>query len=283
MAAPMTCMPRRQDRARGQAMVEFLVTALFFLVPLFLAVAALGKFSDVQHVAELAGRYAAWERTVWYDADSTGFAKINEPNQKSALQINNEAVARLLNDRSKAGTVIKDSDKSAGTLVNGLDPMWKDAQGVAFLDDYQQVGSAVAAETPKSDFAGAVLSVVNKIQVNGLASLAPPLPTATMAVASVSFQQTAAKSTLYQRLWSETAFSGLDFSGRGAILSNTWAANARGSTEAMVRAAVPTAQAPGAAFLTAAQGGMAAWDPLAPIGMEVGKIAVDVVPEDTLK
>lgn len=283
MAAPMTTPPFRPAHARGQAMVEFLVTALFFLVPLFLAVAALGKFTDMQHVAEMAGRYAAWERTVWYDGDKTGFAAINDPNQKTALAINNEIAARLLNDRSKATSVIKDSDKSAGTLVNGIDPMWRDPAGVAYLDNYTQLGSSVAKEAPTSDIASAILSMVNKIQVSGVASLAPPLPTETMAVAKVSFNTAASNSEVYQRLWSETGFAGLDFAASSAILSNTWSANGRGSTERMVKAAVPTAQPVGNAFIQAARVGMAAWDPLAPIGMDVGKIAVDVVPEDRLK
>lgn len=80
-------MRRRQHphgRQGGQAVAEFLVAAVLLLVPMFLAVAALGKFVDVQHVATMAARYGAWERTVWYDASGTDFNGINGPNQKSA-------------------------------------------------------------------------------------------------------------------------------------------------------------------------------------------------------
>ncbi len=40
--------PARRGRESGQAMVELTVATMFFLGPLFLVIAALGKFADVQ-------------------------------------------------------------------------------------------------------------------------------------------------------------------------------------------------------------------------------------------
>ena len=44
-------------RQHGQAMSEFLTSALHVLVPLFIAITALGKLLDVQRTADMAARY----------------------------------------------------------------------------------------------------------------------------------------------------------------------------------------------------------------------------------
>ena len=268
---------------RGQAMVEFLVAAMFFLVPLFLAISALGKFIDVQHATDMAARYAAWERTVWYEQGASNFYSINQPNQKSAAGINNEIAMRMLNDRSSAASVIKDSDKGTSSFANGMDPMWHDASGAAYLTEYAQLATSISSETPAKDVAGAVLTELAAVQVKGFLSFVPPLPTDTLAVAKVSLNKIAKDSGVYKRLWSEApAWSGLNFEATGAILSNTWSSNARSGTRAMVAEAVPTAQGLGA-FVTAAKIGIAPWDPTIPARIEVGKIEVDEVPSDRLK
>ncbi|MET3119955.1 Flp pilus assembly protein TadG [Undibacterium sp. GrIS 1.8] len=272
-----------KQEQNGQAMVEFLVAAMFFLVPLFLAISALGKFIDVQHTTDMAARYAAWERTVWYENGASNFYSINQPNQKSAAGINNEIALRILNDRSNIATVIKDSDKSASNFVNGVDPMWHDTSGTAYLNDYSQLATLVSYEEPKKDVAGAVLTALASVNVKGLFNFVPPLPTDTLAVAKVSLNNVAKDSGVYQHLWSEApAWAGLDFEATGAILSNTWSSNSKVGTRAMVAEAVPTAQGLGA-IVTAAKVGIAPWDWAIPSKIEVGKIEVDEVPADRLK
>ena len=273
---------RRLREQSGQAMVEFIVAAVFFLVPLFLAIAALGKFLDVQHSAEMAGRYAAWERTVWYEDAGDTFDAINQSNHKSAAAINNEIGARLLNDHSTGTTVIRDTDKTATAFINGIDPMWRDAGGQRYLDTYAQLATTVASETPAKDIAGTVLGTLGKISVKGLVGFVPPVPTNNLAVAEVKLADVAKKSESYQRLWNDApAWAGLEFKATGAILSNTWGANSSVGTRAMVKETVPTAGALGA-VVTAAQAGILPWDPTIPPRIEVGKIAVDVVPDDRL-
>ena len=268
---------------RGQAMVEFVVAALFFLVPLFLAIAALGKFLDVQHSAEMASRYGAWERTVWYDSTGSAFDGINKPNSKSATDINNEIGARLLSDRSTNATVIRNDDKTASSFKNGLDPMWRDNAGKAYMDTYAQLASTNVAEAPKKDVAGAILSKLGGVGVQGVVGFSPPVPNKTLAIANVKFDKVGAKSEAYKRLWSETpVWAGLQFEATGAILSNTWGANARQGTEGMVRASVPLAGTAGK-FLDTAVLGLTPCDITIPVRVEVGKVAVDVVPADRLK
>ena len=265
---------------RGQAMVEFLVGAMFVLIPLFLAIVALGKLSDVQSTATMAARYAAWERTVWYPGGGD-FDSINAPNQKSADAIGKEIAVRLLNDRS--GLQIKDTDKNATTLENGTDPLWRDNEGKAYLDNYNQLASNLGNEAPATDVAGAVINTLKNVSVKGLVGFVPPLPTDTLAVAQYTLNDIGKNSDAYRRLWpGDNGWQGMSFNATGAILSNTWGANARGGTTDMVKRMVPTAQGLGAAVQTA-RAGLAPWDPDQPSRIEVGKIAVDVLPDDRLQ
>ena len=266
-------------------MVEFIVTAIFFLVPLFLAISALGKFLDVQHSAEMASRYGAWERTVWYDSTGTAFDTIHKPNAKTAADINNEIAARLLSDRSTSASVIRDDDKTATTFKNGIDPMWQDAAGKPYLDTYAQLASTNASEAPKKDVTGALLSTLGSVGVRGVIGFSPPVPNKTLAVAHVTFDKVGEKSEVYTRLWSEApAWAGLKFEATGAILSNTWGANAREGTEAMVKASAPMSGSVGD-FVQVAVLGIGPWDPLIvlPGRIDVGKLAVDELPDDRLK
>lgn len=285
----MKTMRRHQSRARvaaqaGQAMVEFVVVAVFFLVPLFLAIAALGKFTDVQHVTDMSARYGAWERTVWYDSSSTDFNGINLPNQKQDAAIKGEIAARLFSDRSSDTTVIRQTDGANAALVNGTDPMWRDAAGTAFLAEYQRFDNNMSRASPERDIAGAIVEEMAAVSVRGLVGFVPPLPTDTLAVSTVSLADLTADSGVYQRLWNVTpgGWQGLDFRATGAILSNTWGANGKGATREMVARTVPTAQGLGA-VVQAAKAGIGPWDPVPASGIEVGKIEVDVVPGDRLR
>lgn len=67
-----------QDRRAqaGQALTEFVVVGSLVLVPLFLIVPVIAKVISQKQDVELAARYAAWERTVWYsDAGSVSGQK----------------------------------------------------------------------------------------------------------------------------------------------------------------------------------------------------------------
>jgi Flp pilus assembly protein TadG len=273
---------------QGQAMVEFIVAALFFLVPLFLAIAAFGKFTDVRHTTTMAARYAAWERTVWYDDAGTEFDAIHRGNHKSAAAIGNELAVRLINDRSSAATVIKNTDQTATSFVNGTDPLWRDNAGTAYLDRYAQRTSSVGKAAPASDIAGRALGLFATLPLPSFMTgpLVPPLPNDTLAVARVSLNQIASNSDAYQRLWPAevwSPWSGLDFSATGAILSNTWYANGAGATEEMVKRSVPTANGFGRFVWLMTMPDIGQWDPTIPSRLRLGKIAPDVVPADRLR
>lgn len=278
-------MARRQ---RGQAMVEFLVAALFFLLPLFLAIVVLAKFSDVQHTTQMAARYSAWERTVWYDDSGTKFDTINGSNQKTAAEIGHEIGVRIINDRSQAQTVIKDTDRAATTFANGIDPMWRDNANVAYMSRYEQQTSTLTRGSLSTDLTSKAVEALGALSIPGVTgSMAPPVPRDTFAVAEVSFKEIAKNSTAYQRLWPRDdvwkgPWNGLDFSATGAILSNTWYANGSGATTAMVKETVPMAKGMGHYAGEAVILGMRPWVLTAPES-ELGKVAPDVVPGDRLR
>lgn len=280
---------RAGDRQRGQAMVEFVVAATFFLVPLFLAIVVMAKFSDVQHTTNMAGRYAAWERTVWYDDSGTTFNTHNGSNQKSAVEIGHEVGVRVINDGSLTTSVIKNTDRAATTFANGIHPMWHDNAGVAYLSSYDQQSSTVTREAPKLDMAGLALGTIGSISVPGvIGSLVPPVPSDTLAVATVSFGRVARDSQAYQRLWPKATvwvddWAGVDFTSTGAILSNTWGANGSGATTAMVKESVPMSKGLATFAGTVTMTAMTAWNLFGAPDAEFGKVAPDVVPGDRLR
>lgn len=276
--------PKLGPKPHGQAIVEFLVAGMFVLVPLFLAISALGKFSNVQHTAEAAARYAAWERTVWYESSpgSSGFDGNNQPNSKSAAEIRNEIAVRVLNDRSSDESVIKHGDKTANGFANGLDPMFTDPGGTAFLTEYGQLASDQTMNKPDMDIAGAALEAMAKVPM--FKELLPALPTDSLATTTVKFKTLGKTSEVYARLWPDPVWAGLDFQATSSILSNTWAANSRSGAESMVSDFVPARKyAALNKLLVDLQGVMGTWDPTAASGIEVGRIAVDEVPPDRLK
>lgn len=63
-------IPRRKHRQRGQALTEFVVVALTLLIPLFLIIPVVAKLISMKQDVEIAARYAAWERTVWFQNGS---------------------------------------------------------------------------------------------------------------------------------------------------------------------------------------------------------------------
>lgn len=232
MKKPTSRMRRRASQ-QGQAMVEFLVAAMFVLVPLFLAISALGKLSNAQHTVEMAARYAAWERTTWYESTpgSSKFDEHNQPNRKSTEEIRNEIAVRVLNDRSSE-SVIRNDDKKSSAFTNGLDPMFHDPAGTAHLTEFSQLTSEQTMQKPEKDIAGSTLELLGKVPMFG--KLLPAVPTDSLATTTVKFKALAKSSEVYKRLWPDPAWTGLDFQATSSILSNTWAANSRAGTEGMV-------------------------------------------------
>ncbi len=92
---------------QGQAMTEFVVSVAFAFLPLFVLVPTLGKVIDIQHKNQLAARYAAWERTVWFD-DTSGRNRDDFVTTPASW-----------NSPSEGGWVaVRDEEEIANSLVN---------------------------------------------------------------------------------------------------------------------------------------------------------------------
>lgn len=91
---------------RGQSLVEFSVAAMFVLVPIGLGLPYLAKVADARHNMHEAARYAAWERTVWYEAH-------DKYHLKSNADIKNEIAARILGKAESPIDSVEDKKKIA--------------------------------------------------------------------------------------------------------------------------------------------------------------------------
>ncbi|UAW99498.1 pilus assembly protein [Halopseudomonas nanhaiensis] len=107
---------------RGQALVEFLVTAVLVLVPLFIAMVTLGKYLDARHKVELGARYIAWERTVWSEGPQ-GWPSV--ATGKSDNEIRGETQARVFGRRDQG----IQSDVDEALKRYSIDPLLEYAYG----------------------------------------------------------------------------------------------------------------------------------------------------------
>lgn len=97
MKRHQSCRPGSCARlSGGQALVEFLITGILVLIPLFILIVTLGKYMDAKQKVEVAARYAAWERTVWH-AGNEGWLPVNTVKADSKIQA--EAQARTFTKR----------------------------------------------------------------------------------------------------------------------------------------------------------------------------------------
>jgi len=124
-------------------MTEFVVSASFVLVPLFLIVPAVGKYVDMKLAAVQSARYVAWEYTAHYSNLSDqpmGFSALNrgEMPLKLLTTTQREAERRFLSDTS---IEISTSTDRSGYNTNDKNPLWTYHNGLAM---YVPQGSAVA-------------------------------------------------------------------------------------------------------------------------------------------
>ncbi|MGE6779291.1 hypothetical protein ACQKFL_16785 [Vreelandella titanicae] len=109
----------KKPSQQGQALTEFIVVSTFLLVPLFLIVPILAKVISQKQDVELGARYAAWERTVWYEeAPGSGL----DGYQGAELAFKSDAnVAREIDARIFASDTQRISS-SGGEEALQLDP-----------------------------------------------------------------------------------------------------------------------------------------------------------------
>jgi hypothetical protein len=109
----------------GQAATEFVVAAVFLLVPLFLIIPLLGKYIDIKHAAIQQARYEAWEYTVWSGPTEhimTGVDENKSVGRKSFSDTRVEGLRYFFTNPSA-----QNYGRNVAPLK--LNPNWKDHRG----------------------------------------------------------------------------------------------------------------------------------------------------------
>lgn len=131
----------------GQALTEFVVVGLFVLVPLFLIIPVVAKLISQKQDVEVAARYAAWERTVWYQ--DTGSANLS--GYHGYIPIKSDAqVAREIDSRLFARDI--QPITSDGDVDYQLDPFSRRQNGQLnpLLQQNTQAGNKTAYYTAQT-------------------------------------------------------------------------------------------------------------------------------------
>ncbi|MFT4065078.1 hypothetical protein [Paraburkholderia sp.] len=262
-----TLAARSRRRAqRGQALVEVLVIAGSALILAFLGMNMIGHLSDARDRTLSASRYAAWERTVYFD-DRSWAPAYGSAITKSDTQIRSEIAQRVLGHDTK----IASQDSSANALAAQPEPMWRDVAGKDMLKQYNdlQVSHSTSDTGTIADKALGLLGSVSGIGAGF------DLPVKNQQTARVSLHMGYDNPTL-SNLW--PSWQGVTFTDHNALLTNTWTPDGSDKARAMIADAVPTAK--GAVI----EYGL---DVLAPFGIDIahldlGRIEPDVVPQDRL-
>lgn len=285
----------RRANQSGQAVAEFLVSITLVMSVLFLAIVMLGKFNDVRNKTLMGSRYVAWERTVWSDGDATkslssdpaGTEAWSAAYGATALSTNklDDDMQREFLQRfaSANGTVIKNTDRSTGSLPSAQQTMWADHGGKPFLGSAQDVRvNTGSSEGPATNLVQYTASSFGSVQTagGGTYSATMALPTRTLETATLAIAIAQDSDTL-KRLW--PGFSGVSFSDTNVLLTNTWLAEGSANSKALFARAVPAANTD--VVKPSLYNGMQKYAP--EIGttakLEFGRIQQDVLPNDRLR
>lgn len=260
-------------------MTEFVIGTMLFLMPVFLIIPMMGKYSDVKAAAAQTARYAAWERTVWYGGSS---ASVTWPgNSKGEQAIKREAGQRVI----AYGGVLKDSDKSATAFAeSGGRYLWRNRDSSAMLEKYDDsllgsITNSGSPDTVTNDILGAITSVTAitgfNLETNGYYAGSASIPVVTMPIGLNLDGSTAG------RFEPGT----LTFTDKNVILANGWGANGRAHVKTQTAGIAPLGLVNdstfGDVFKVATCVALAAFAPEF-CWLEVGKIEPDVVPPDRL-
>jgi hypothetical protein len=115
----------------GQAAVEFSIACVFILIPLFLVIPLLGKYTDIRHAAIQQARYEAWEYTAWMG-----------PGEKtmSGLKENTSSGSKKFEDTRSQGfnyffSDPQDENYGKTQEVKPLNKFWQDHKGEWLFTD----------------------------------------------------------------------------------------------------------------------------------------------------
>jgi len=266
-------------RQHGQAMTEFVIGVLLFLLPIFLIIPMLGKYADVKDSAAQTARYVAWERTVWFGGNASSNSW--PANYKSEGEIENEARQRIVS----FGHILKSNDKNATAYTTaGARELWKNRNGEVMLQKYDDAATGNIANDNSPDIAtGTVLNAIVAITaITGFNLETKGYYTGNAAITV---------NTLPIGLNLDGSNTGkfdpgvLVFRDKNVILANGWSANGSGHVKTQTAGLAPLGLVNDSSLKPVVQAlGCALLGAFTPefCFLEIGKIAPDVVPPDRL-
>lgn len=158
---------RQANCQRGQAMTEFVISATYVLIPLFIAIPMLAKYIDIKHASIQAARYEAWEYTVWYDDannDDHDILDNFDPDvpgfltpEKTLDTVRNESQRRFYSRVGTNPTVGADNDvdnlsfnDAAGWDPDTANHLWKNHRDLPLFtgDVEHSLNTDTSADTP---------------------------------------------------------------------------------------------------------------------------------------
>ncbi|MFC0399670.1 hypothetical protein [Paraburkholderia rhizosphaerae] len=276
--------------AAGQAMLELLVATSLATAVLFIALAMLGKFSDVRNKTLLGSRYVAWERSVWLSADVRASADAAHSERdwfatygSGALQVtkSDAAIQREFLQRTFAanGAPLGGADRDADRLPAAGQAMWRDHGGQPLLAAAQDVAAlSGAASIPSDALASYTADGYGTVRTAEGATFSATLdlPSRTLQSGTLSVS-VGKKNEALKRLWRD--FDGVTFADTNALLTNTWMAEGSANSRALLTRAAPAAQVDLVA--PALYQGLRRYAPEIDT-LEFGRIRHEVLPADRL-
>ncbi len=238
-------------------MVEFVIAATLFLIPVFLIIPLLGKYADMKSAIIQAARYNAWERTVWYGATASSSGDW-EGNDKSESQIKTEMASKFLTN-----DLWYDRNNQAMAAANSNSVTNNDAPGTANTI----LGFAVTVADALGPFT---------LEMKGLYAGTASMNTAAITPIGVVLGEVGG---LQQ--WNAL---NLNITDKNVILANGWGANGADHVKKQVQGLTPTSILSNS-VVDAIRWALVAvgfWE-LTPLTLELGKIVVDEVPPDRLE
>ncbi len=273
---------------RGQAMTEFVVGAVLFLLPMFLIIPTLGKYADVKAASAQSARYVAWERTVWYGGDASSSSWPG--NVKGDAEIQNESRQRVVAE--KRG--IASSDKSATSFSTaGARAIWHNRNSSAMLTSYDDAKTGAVGNDSNpgyvtGDAFGVILSVTAvlgfELETKGFYTGNSAIAVKTLPIGGTLNGNNASGSVFDP---GTTFGSGgkLTFRDRNVLLANGWSARGTKHVYDQTRGLTPLGILADPTLKTVIETvgclALAAFVPEI-CGLELAKIEPDVVPPDRL-
>lgn len=243
-------------------MTEFVVTAAFFLVPLFLLIPLLGKYIDIRHSAIQSARYEAWEYTAWRTRGNTedlyGFDE-TEP-VKSTSDLKREARWRFFrSSRPEAGpdgqvAGLQPTDRSKTLKQEHVNVLWHDHRGLPLYGGASNLANDPApSEHNTPDVTRIFTGIVNVVDTvfEALASVLKFLgvDAGFTALDGKGYYKSQVQMKLAPVDWVnadnelrgiETFERGVTMQARAGVLSHGWNAGGREHAGYQVRGLVPT-------------------------------------------